>query len=240
MVETMALSLLATAQVPLSVEENDLLNRSSKKIKNGEGGHYDDEWPKLGKEGNNQKASGLIFAEKLKGISHDEKMEEDPVNEIGRNIGYKLLLSILQKLWAKKGVLSLINIGNGFFVVKLSNKEDYLHALTGGPWMLFDHYLTVRPWEPQFQPKTTSINKVSAADVHVGESANAASKDPAMGDSAMKVGVEERADAESWKFVQRPRRQKKHGKEKQQGGFQRPEEGSRFGVLVEDGISGVE
>ena len=26
--------------------------------------------------------------------------------------------------------------------------------------MLFDHYLTVRPWEPQFQPKIASINKV--------------------------------------------------------------------------------
>ena len=54
---------------------------------------------------------------------------------------YKLLLSILQKLWAKKGVVSLINIGKGFFVVKMTDKDDYFNALTGGPWMLFDHHL---------------------------------------------------------------------------------------------------
>ncbi|KAI9127677.1 hypothetical protein K1719_000670 [Acacia pycnantha] len=48
--------------------------------------------------------------------------------------------------------------------MKLTNKEDYLHALTGGPWMLFDHYLTVRPWEPAFQPMTASINKVAVWD----------------------------------------------------------------------------
>ncbi|KAI9122151.1 hypothetical protein K1719_006840 [Acacia pycnantha] len=65
------------------------------------------------------------------------------VKLLGKSIGYKLLLSILQPLWAKRGVINLINIGNGFCVVKFTNKEDYLNALTRGPWMLFDHYLTV-------------------------------------------------------------------------------------------------
>ncbi|KAK4286166.1 hypothetical protein QN277_002760 [Acacia crassicarpa] len=64
-------------------------------------------------------------------------------------------------MWAKKGVLSLIDIGYGFFVVKLYNKEDYLNALTGGPWMIYDHYLTVRPWEPNFHPAKAKIDKVA-------------------------------------------------------------------------------
>ncbi|KAI9086723.1 hypothetical protein K1719_031317 [Acacia pycnantha] len=46
-------------------------------------------------------------------------------------------------------------------VDELTNKEDYLNALTGGPWMIFDHYLTVRPWEPQIRPMRASIDKVA-------------------------------------------------------------------------------
>ena len=55
----------------------------------------------------------------------------------------------------------LINIGNGFFMVKFSNREDCSNALTGGPWMIFDHYLTVRPWEPLFHPWRATIDKVA-------------------------------------------------------------------------------
>ncbi|KAI9090720.1 hypothetical protein K1719_028573 [Acacia pycnantha] len=48
------------------------------------------------------------------------------------------------------------------------------------------------------------------------------------------------ATAEEWKVVQRPRRQKKPSKEAKQGDGRRKEEGSRFGVLAEEGNSGFE
>ncbi|KAI9101520.1 hypothetical protein K1719_023764 [Acacia pycnantha] len=35
-----------------------------------------------------------------------------------------------------------------------------MNALTGDPWMIYDHYLTVRPWEPQFNPARATIDKV--------------------------------------------------------------------------------
>ncbi|KAI9111934.1 hypothetical protein K1719_017624 [Acacia pycnantha] len=267
------------------------------KIKNGDGSIYDEGWPKLGSNLNNQWGPGLTFAEKLQGINHDGKMGEAVVEDnalsddsisdttsnflkfsffekvrkrlckawnkavivklLGRNIGYKLLLSILQKLWAKKGVLTLINIGNGFFVVKFTNREDYLNSLTRGPWMLFDHYLTVRPWEPQFQPKSASINKVAVwvscgMYGHKVEECKLKKKIPvaeanpedgadkvAMGGNAMKDGRMEHGDksntqGDTWIVVQRPRLQKKVNKEKSQGDFQREDGGSRFGVLAED------
>ncbi|KAI9085956.1 hypothetical protein K1719_032033 [Acacia pycnantha] len=96
------------------------------------------------------------FSEKMKRRLHKAWNRAVIVKLLGKSIGYKLLLSILQSLWAKKRVISVINIGNGFFVVKLSNRDDYFNALTGGPWMLFDHYLTLRPWEPQFHPSSVS------------------------------------------------------------------------------------
>ncbi|XP_028760838.1 uncharacterized protein LOC114719495 [Neltuma alba] len=83
------------------------------------------------------------------------------VKLLDHHVGYKALEARLQALWAKRGVINLINIGYGFFVVKLSNREDYFNALTGGPWMLYDHYLTVRPWEPRFNPAKEKIDKVA-------------------------------------------------------------------------------
>ncbi|KAI9121694.1 hypothetical protein K1719_008727 [Acacia pycnantha] len=85
------------------------------------------------------------FSEKMQKMLYKAWSRAVIVKLLGRNIGYKLLPSILQSLRAKRGVISLINIGNDFFVVKLSNREDYLNVLTGGPWMLFDQYLMVRP-----------------------------------------------------------------------------------------------
>ncbi|KAK4266118.1 hypothetical protein QN277_027087 [Acacia crassicarpa] len=205
------LSSKVSVQVPPSKEEDDQLQRSSKKSKNDDNVPTE-EWPKLGDVCKSKWVAGPSFAEKLQGINKngvesntvsDHEMSDDPISDdddseplckikenpgknfptfifssrmkkrlykawnrsliiklLGKTIGYKLMLSILQPLWAKPGVISLINIGNGYFVVKFTNQEDYKNALTGGPWMLFDHYLTVRPWEPQFHPLRDTIKKV--------------------------------------------------------------------------------
>ncbi|KAI9079476.1 hypothetical protein K1719_038558 [Acacia pycnantha] len=36
-----------------------------------------------------------------------------------------------------------------------------MNALTGGPWMIYDHYLQVRPWEPKFNPARATIDMVA-------------------------------------------------------------------------------
>ncbi|KAK8601537.1 hypothetical protein V6N12_051367 [Hibiscus sabdariffa] len=33
-------------------------------------------------------------------------------------------------------------------------KDDYIDALTDGPWTIFGHYITVEPWSPRFRPFT--------------------------------------------------------------------------------------
>ena len=38
---------------------------------------------------------------------------------------------------------------NGYFVVKFS-LDDYNFVMYGGPWLIFKHYLTIRPWRPNF------------------------------------------------------------------------------------------
>ena len=40
--------------------------------------------------------------------------------------------------------LTLVATDNGFFLIKFSSEYDYEYAMLGGPWMIFNHYLTVR------------------------------------------------------------------------------------------------
>ncbi|KAK4272987.1 hypothetical protein QN277_021464 [Acacia crassicarpa] len=83
------------------------------------------------------------------------------VKLLGRNIGFIALEKRLQAMWAKRGTFTLINIGHGYFVVKFTNQEDFSVALTGGPWMIYDHYLTVQPWEGNFRPDKAVIDKAA-------------------------------------------------------------------------------
>ncbi|KAI9097782.1 hypothetical protein K1719_025553 [Acacia pycnantha] len=306
----------AAAQGPSSREEDDLLLRSSKKIKNFDSNSSFEEWPKLGGNGWKAGPSGPSFAEMLQGINKttgengeaelEDAMSDDSLSDniqndsdkedsaplcvitedpdrnfptfsfsdkmkkrlykawnkavivklLGRNIGYKLLLSIIQKLWAKKGVLSLINIGMGYFVVKFTNKEDYLNSLTGGPWMIFDHYLTVRPWTPQFNPSVLRLTRLRWEECKSGPSerrVETLSKEGAVLENKGDMEVEGAihvtggclsTEKDSWKVVNKHRRQKKGGKEKPSGGAgessRSADGGSRFGVLaVENSVEAV-
>lgn len=53
----------------------------------------------------------------------------------------------------------LTDLGNEFFLVKFES-EDYGHVLFDGPWMVADQYITVRQWQPNFDPEEASIETV--------------------------------------------------------------------------------
>ncbi|KAI9106540.1 hypothetical protein K1719_022068 [Acacia pycnantha] len=260
--------------VPPSKEDDELLRRSSKKIKNFEGIMvYTSAWPLLG-ETKNLFKKGVSFAEKLKGttrtgensddedtrgqecgsediMSDDDLESEDTVplceieEDLERNfptfkfsektkkrlfrawrkvviiklldktIGYKALLSRLQPWWAKKGVINLINIGNGYFVVKFTNREDFLNALTGGSWMIYDHYLTMRPWVPNFIPTKAKVDKSLSSEK--------------MDSQPEKVLTDHR---DQWKVVQKQRRQRKP-KDDKEALSKHNAGGSTFEILAE-------
>ncbi|KAJ0089465.1 hypothetical protein Patl1_13455 [Pistacia atlantica] len=41
-------------------------------------------------------------------------------------------------------------------------RKDYDYDLIGGPWLVFDHYLALRQWQPDFDPIVAKIDKISA------------------------------------------------------------------------------
>jgi hypothetical protein len=55
----------------------------------------------------------------------------------------------------------MVDLGNDYYLVTFSNKEDQTQALLEGPWLIYDHYLTVREWSPDFLPGSESIEKVA-------------------------------------------------------------------------------
>ncbi|XP_061357677.1 uncharacterized protein LOC133301986 [Gastrolobium bilobum] len=84
------------------------------------------------------------------------------VKLLGRNTGVAFMKKKIEILWARAGKINVTDVGNGFYVVQFSNKDDLLFALNGGPWIIFGHYLSLRRWEPAFRPNAASVMKIAA------------------------------------------------------------------------------
>ncbi|KAJ4822576.1 Delta(12) fatty acid desaturase [Turnera subulata] len=80
----------------------------------------------------------------------------------GRNIGFRTLCNRLPNLWKLKEGVRLVDLDNNFYFVRFTNHQDYLNALANGPWIVFEHYLTVEPWKPKFDPATHKFTSVVA------------------------------------------------------------------------------
>ncbi|XP_058776628.1 uncharacterized protein LOC131650950 [Vicia villosa] len=77
-----------------------------------------------------------------------------------RRIGYKALENRLNLVWIRKGVFNIINLRNDYYLVAFSNEEDKNAAMANGHWFIYDHYLTIKDWRPNFQPENDSIKEV--------------------------------------------------------------------------------
>ncbi|CAL1387431.1 unnamed protein product [Linum trigynum] len=67
------------------------------------------------------------------------------VKALGRSFPYLVIARRFNLLWARNGPIQVTNIrANGFLFMRFTHKIDYEYALTGGPWMLGDHYLTTQ------------------------------------------------------------------------------------------------
>ncbi|CAN1162279.1 hypothetical protein LINPERPRIM_LOCUS1264 [Linum perenne] len=56
----------------------------------------------------------------------------------------------LESLWARSGRIQVSDMANSFFLVRFSEDDDYQRALFDGPWKIFDYYITVARWTPDF------------------------------------------------------------------------------------------
>nr|KYP73208.1 hypothetical protein KK1_005823 [Cajanus cajan] len=77
---------------------------------------------------------------------------------LGKDVGFLTLRDRLPALWKVQGGLELLDVSYGYFMVKFDLEADRDRVMHGGPWMLFDHYLIVRPWSPEFVASATKVD----------------------------------------------------------------------------------
>ncbi|XP_061376478.1 uncharacterized protein LOC133318494 [Gastrolobium bilobum] len=84
------------------------------------------------------------------------------VKLLGRSTGVSFMKKKIEELWGRKGKVNVTDIGNEFYVVQFSDDEDMKFSLSGGPWVVLGHYLSLRKWEPGFRPNAEGISKIAA------------------------------------------------------------------------------
>ncbi|EOA22883.1 hypothetical protein CARUB_v10003615mg [Capsella rubella] len=55
------------------------------------------------------------------------------------------------------GAMYVMDLPRIFFKIRFEKEEEFLAALTGGPWRVFGSHLTVQAWSPKFHPMTDEI-----------------------------------------------------------------------------------
>lgn len=56
--------------------------------------------------------------------------------------------------------MELVALDDKYFLVKFFSVDDYEFAKYGGLWMILEHYLIVKDWKLNFDPKTNTTEKV--------------------------------------------------------------------------------
>ncbi|OMO49887.1 Endonuclease/exonuclease/phosphatase [Corchorus capsularis] len=120
----------------------------------------------MGEPNEGQVAAKASFRDAMMGSrapSMDRRQWEDCliVKLLGRTISYTVLADRLEKLWKPKGDWELIDLGSGFYLAKFYAQEDLKFVVDEGPWSFFGHYLTMRLWQPNFNPATATIESTA-------------------------------------------------------------------------------
>lgn len=80
---------------------------------------------------------------------------------LGKTVGYNLMKERLKRMWKPTGGFDIMDIDNGFYMTKFDLAVDRERILSEGPWMLFDHYLAVTRWSPEFVSPNAKIERTT-------------------------------------------------------------------------------
>ncbi|CAN1170477.1 hypothetical protein LINPERHAP2_LOCUS29023 [Linum perenne] len=72
------------------------------------------------------------------------------VRVLERSFALPALRRRLEFLWGKNGRIQVTDLSNDFFLVRFSDLDDYNRAAFNGPWKMYDYYITVARWTPEF------------------------------------------------------------------------------------------
>ena len=101
----------------------------------------------------------FVLDESIRKEISDPWKEALVVKLLGKDIGFLAMRDRLKKLWKPVAGFDLLDLGHGFFLVKFDDEGDRSKVVDGGPWMLFDHYLAVQSWTPEFAASSAKIDR---------------------------------------------------------------------------------
>lgn len=82
------------------------------------------------------------------------------IKVLGRSVGYNYLLKRLRTISKPKASMDLAAIQNGYHLVRFASVDDYEFAKLERPWIVLDHCLIVKDWEPDFDPMRDTTQKL--------------------------------------------------------------------------------
>ena len=83
------------------------------------------------------------------------------VKVYGQFVGLNFQQNRLLAMWRPTGRLDCFDLGHGFFLMRFSLREDYEATLKRGPWSIGEHFLSIRPWELDFDPASANVSTVA-------------------------------------------------------------------------------
>ncbi|KAL8151699.1 hypothetical protein V2J09_021507 [Rumex salicifolius] len=76
-----------------------------------------------------------------------------------RTLGFQILERKLREMWKPSGSFIIVDLPDGYSIVRFDQEQDFFSALTGGPWTVFCQCLMVKNWVFDFKPVRDSIKK---------------------------------------------------------------------------------
>ncbi|XP_050222758.1 uncharacterized protein LOC126672849 [Mercurialis annua] len=104
----------------------------------------------------------ISFSEKVKSELSKQWRLTVIVKLLGRPIGYRNLCNRLETMWNFVERFDVIDLENNYFLVKFRNGQDMQSVITGGPWVMLGHYLSVEAWHPEFDCTSDRIRFINA------------------------------------------------------------------------------
>ncbi|XP_013654546.1 uncharacterized protein LOC106359378 [Brassica napus] len=79
------------------------------------------------------------------------------VKVLGRSVPLLNISKRLREMWKPAGSMHVMDLPRNFFMVRFELEEEYMNALSGGPWRAYGSYLMVQAWSPDFDPLRDEI-----------------------------------------------------------------------------------
>lgn len=84
------------------------------------------------------------------------------VRTLGESFSFKVLEPRIRRIWHLQYDCELIDINKGYMVARFYSRQDYMKVLTGGPWLILGHYLTITKWRPNSKPSEMEVQTTLA------------------------------------------------------------------------------